>query len=330
MPPPSSSPTPIRITDVSPRDGLQNESTPIPTTAKLALIEHLLACNLDEIEVSSFVSAKWIPQLGDAAELFALLNTLLTSRPNPNPNTNLNPSTPLFSALVPNEKGLAAALEVNHRAGRPLIGKVSVFTAASETFCSKNINATIRESIERFNPVVKAAHEQSLLVRGYISCIIACPFEGTIAPAKVLEVCRMLADAGVDELDLGDTIGAGTPATTRALLQALTPHFNPSNPSPPTPPLPLTYHAHDTFNTAAACIIEALAHGIRSFDSSAGGLGGCPYASKGTSRAPGNISTSLLIQTLIDAGYQPGLSAPINAAALDAASAFALSLTHRA
>lgn len=315
--------TPIRITDVSPRDGLQNESTPIPTTSKLALIEHLLACNLDEIEVSSFVSAKWIPQLGDAAELFALLNALLNSRPDSHRSTN--PHTPLFSALVPNEKGLAAALEVNHRASRPLIGKVSVFTAASETFCSKNINATIRESIERFNPVIKAAHEQSLLVRGYISCIIACPFEGPIAPAKVLEVCRMLADAGVDELDLGDTIGAGTPTTTRALLETLAPHFNPGNPA-----LPLTYHAHDTFNTAAACIIEALAHGIRSFDSSAGGLGGCPYASKGTSRAPGNISTSLLIQTLIDAGYQPGLSAPINAPALDVASAFALSLTNRA
>jgi len=304
----------IRITDVSPRDGLQNESAPISTASKLALIEHLLACNFDEIEVSSFVSAKWIPQLGDAAELFALLNSLIATKPPQH--------TPLFSALVPNEKGMAAALEVNHRAGHALIGKVSVFTAASDTFCSKNINATIRESIQRFAPVIQAAHEQSLLVRGYISCIIACPFEGPIVPAKVLEVCHMLVDAGVDELDLGDTIGAGTPATTSALLDELIPHFNPTNPT-----LPITYHAHDTFNTASACIIEALTHGIRSFDSSAGGLGGCPYATKGSLRAPGNINTSLLVQTLIHAGYQPGLQTPINQPALIAASEYAQALT---
>lgn len=279
-------PSPIRITDVAPRDGLQNEPGIIPTSDKVKLVEALAHTGVDEIEVSSFVSSRRIPQLGDAAAVFSALAE------------RLPPAHPLLSALVPNEKGMEAALAVNQRAGRRLLGKIAVFTAASETFAQRNINASITESIRRFEPVIAAAKREDLLTRAYISCIIECPFEGRIAPSKVAHVAQALYDLDVDEIDLGDTIGAAEPETMTLLLNELRRHFGDEI-------MPrLTLHLHDTFGRAAECVREGLQQGIRSFDGAAGGLGGCPYASVAGRRAPGNISTEVLVRTIRDMGFE--------------------------
>jgi hydroxymethylglutaryl-CoA lyase len=214
-----------------------------------------------------------------------------------------------LSALVPNEQGLAAALEVNQRAGSRLIDKVSVFTAASETFAKRNTNATIAETIERFKPVAAAAHRERLQVRGYVSCAIACPFEGPIAPAAV-----------VDEIDLADTIGVATRDSTRTMLTAVLDRIGREWLAPRTANQPgIIIHLHDTFSHAAECVREALALGVRSFDGSVAGLGGCPYASTPDRRAPGNIDTALLVRTIESAG----LSTRLDHAALDTAAAAA-------
>ncbi|MBX3389092.1 MAG: DUF559 domain-containing protein [Phycisphaeraceae bacterium] len=459
----------VRITDVSPRDGLQNEPGVIPTADKAELVELLCKTGVDEIEVTSFVSPKWVPQLGDAQEVFArllkppprgrgqgvgeelptatpfwqpparnaltmrrarelrarmtgpewilwthlrkrelmglkfrrqhpfgpfildyfcqdrLLVVELDGRSHDDPDSKrrdaersdylescglsvlrvrndrviadglavakyirrvaqaipdekerrLFPSRhaptpqpppsgrgllhPVFSALVPNERGLQGALDTNRLAHRHLIEKVSVFTAASETFCQKNINCSIAESIDRFRPVVSAAHQNGIEVRAYISCVIACPFEGPIPAAAVADVAKRLMDLGVDEVDYGDTIGAGSAETTRALLKEV------RNVVPIAGGRVLsTLHLHDTFGRAAECVRAALDVGVRSFDGSVAGLGGCPYASKtlpdGTiQRAPGNISTELLVRTVHEAGYKTN----VDLEALSAAAAFA-------
>jgi hydroxymethylglutaryl-CoA lyase len=279
----------VRITDVSPRDGLQNEAGVIPTAEKVRLIELLCATGVDEVEVSSFVSAKWVPQLGDAAEVFKGIR-----------ERNLLQVGPIFSALVPNEKGMEQAEEIARTPS--LLGKVSVFTAASETFAKKNTNATIAETMERFKPVIARAKQAcggALLVRGYVSCAIACPFEGSIPPAKVADVAAQLVRLGVDEIDLGDTIGAGTPESVVAMLEAVkrtigTAWWGPDK---------MTLHLHDTFGRAGECVEAALKVGIRSFDGSVAGLGGCPYASTPGKRAPGNIATETLVETIERAGF---------------------------
>lgn len=294
----------VRITDVAPRDGLQNESGVIPASDKVRLVELLRESGVDEVEVSSFVSSKWVPQLGDAADVFAALKPR---------------STPLLSALVPNDKGMQAALEVNARAGSRLLSKVSVFTAASETFSRRNTNASIAETLKRFEPVIATAKGAGLLVRGYISCVIECPFEGKIAPEKVTQVAQALWDLGCDEIDLGDTIGAAEPETIAILINAMIARLGDQV-------LPRTVlHLHDTFGRAAECIPEALSLGIRSFDGAAGGLGGCPYASTPGKRAPGNISTELLVRTIHDAGYSTG----VDPGKLAAAARFSESLRSR-
>jgi len=280
----------VRITDVSPRDGLQNEplradGSAIPTEDKARLVRALSVAGVDEIEVTSFVSPRWVPQLGDAAELCKLV-------------TRAKPIGLSMSALVPNEKGMRALLDANDSVGMKLIDKASVFAAASETFSQKNTNATIAETIERFRPIVPMARDHGLAMRGYVSCIIACPFEGSITPEAVLAVCKMLEELGVDEIDLGDTIGAGCTETMAALLACVTSEINPAK---------LVLHLHDTFGRAAECVRVALQLGIRSFDGSAAGLGGCPYASTETSRAPGNIATDLLVRTIHEAGYETGV-----------------------
>lgn len=283
----------VRITDVSPRDGLQNEPGVIATADKVRLVDLLCRTGVDEVEVSSFVSAKWVPQLGDAREVFAGVRALDHPR-----------HQVLFSALVPNERGMDAAEEVAASTG--LLRKVSVFTAASETFCQKNINCTIRDSLERFKPVIARAKRAAggpMIVRGYLSCVIACPFEGPIDPAAVAVWANELADLGVDELDLGDTIGAGTPETVRTMLR----HVHAVCPLDGSR-LPITLHLHDTFGRAAACVQVALDMGIRSFDGSVAGLGGCPYASTPGRRAPGNIDTDLLVRTAHAAGFTTGVS----------------------
>lgn len=280
----------VRITDVSPRDGLQNEAGIIPTAEKVRLVELLCGTGVDEIEVTSFVSPKWVPQLGDGAEVLRAVN-----RP--------GRDGPVLSVLVPNARGM----ELTRTADVfDAVDKIAVFTAASETFSKRNTNATIAETIERFDPVIREAADSKFSSRAYISTVIACPFEGPIAPAQVSRVARLLADLGPDEIDLGDTIGAGTPQTVIAMLRAVTEelaadermwmkHFQ------------LTLHLHDTFGRAADCVKAALDFGIRSFDGSVAGLGGCPYASTPGKRAPGNISTELLVKTIHDAGYETGV-----------------------
>jgi hydroxymethylglutaryl-CoA lyase len=278
----------VRITDVAPRDGLQSEPGIIPSADKVRLVELLAATGVDEIEVSSFVAPRWMPQLADAREVFAQLS-------------GRKPRGMCFSALVPNQRGLEAALETNVAAGTRLIDKVAVFTAASETFAQRNTNATIAQTLDRFEPVVKAAAGAGLLLRGYVSCAVACPFEGPTPPQRAADVAARLYAMGVGEIDLADTIGVGTPADVSALLEAVLRSGCGLGLGQ------LTLHLHDTFGRAAACVREALRAGVRSFDGAAGGLGGCPYASTDGARAPGNVATELLVATVHAVGYETGV-----------------------
>ena len=248
----------VHIVEVGPRDGLQNEARQVPTEVKVRFVDALSGCGLQEIEVSSFVSPKWIPQLADAERVFAEIRRA--------PGVT-------YMALVPNLQGL-------ERAERARADKVAVFTAASETFSLKNTNATIAETLLRFKPVIDRSR---VLVRGYISTAFHCPFEGPVKPEKVLEVARALLDLGCAELSIGDTIGRATPdEVTRLFAQLLT----------VAPPDRLAGHFHDTFGQAVGNAVAAEAMGIRIFDSSAGGIGGCPYAPG----APGNVSTQALVR----------------------------------
>lgn len=287
---------PVRITEVAPRDGLQNEAGVIPTAEKAELVRMLSSTGVDEVEVTSFVSPKWIPQLGDAAELFELLAADLDAA---------KPEGVQWSVLVPNERGMDAALDADRRArekaGRSVIDKVSVFTAASESFSQKNTNASIEETIVRFRPVVSAAQGAGMRTRGYISCIVRCPYEGDIEPERVGEVCAMLLELGIDEIDLGDTVGAATPESITPVLLAAIEALDGARTNTFGEPT-LTLHLHDTFGNAAGCVREALTIGVRSFDGAASGLGGCPFASVDGRRAPGNIATELLVRTIGDAG----------------------------
>ena len=248
----------IRLVEVGPRDGLQNEKTIIPTDVKVAFVDALSEAGFDEIEVSSFVSPKWIPQLADAAEVFARI----TRRPGVR-----------YTALVPNQVGLERAMAAR-------ADKVSVFTAASETFAKKNINATIAESIERFRPVVQAS---PVPVRGYVSTAWHCPYEGPIAPEAVLPVCEALLELGCAELSIGDTIGRATTTEVRALLERLVPRIGAGR---------LAMHFHDTYGRAVENARVSAEFGVTVFDASAGGIGGCPYAPGAT----GNVATQALVR----------------------------------
>jgi hydroxymethylglutaryl-CoA lyase len=281
----------VRLTDVSPRDGLQNEPQPISTADKLRLIEALTATGVDEVELTSFVSPKWVPQLADAPEVVEAAGAFKTDRI-------------VFSALVPNEQGLARAFEVNERVGA--LDKVAVFTAASESFSQQNTNASIDETLERFKPVINAARRGGLVVRGYISCAFACPFEGEVSVDAVTRVAARLLAAGVDEIDLGDTIGAATPEMVEALVRGMHDRLGPCRETEIGEPC-LTLHLHDTAGRASECVLAALECGVRSFDGSAAGLGGCPYASTENQRAPGNIAMRVLVDTIEGAGYQTGV-----------------------
>jgi hydroxymethylglutaryl-CoA lyase len=253
-----SGPDAIQIVEVGPRDGLQNEAQPVPTEAKVAFVDALSVSGLREIEVSSFVSPKWIPQLADADDVFAAIHRA--------------PGV-IYMALVPNEQGLDRAI-------RARADKVAVFTAASETFSRKNTNATIAETLIRFEPVVRRA---PVPVRGYISTAFHCPFEGPIAPEQVLDVAAKLIGLGCGELSIGDTIGKASPDEVRRLFERLL---------SVTPADRLAAHFHDTFGRAVDNARAAESLGIRIFDSSAGGIGGCPYAPG----APGNVSTQALVE----------------------------------
>lgn len=297
---------PIRITDVAPRDGLQNEPAPIPTSDKAALVDALARTGVDEVEVTSFVSAKWVPQLGDAAELCAQV-------------ARAKPESAIYSALVPNERGLDALLEANASSGTRVIDKASVFTAASETFSRKNTNASIAETIARFRPVIARSREAGLATRGYVSCVIACPLEGPTPPGAVADVVSQLLQLGVTEIDLGDTIGAGTPETIAQVVMAVQPMCDAAGAD-------VVLHLHDTFGRGSECITVALELGVRSFDASAAGIGGCPYASTPERRAPGNIATLTLLDAIESAGFTHG----VNRAAMRAAGNLALDAIARA
>jgi hydroxymethylglutaryl-CoA lyase len=260
----------VRIVEVGPRDGLQNEPVPIPTESKLALIAALAKAGLGEIEATSFVSPKWVPQLGDAADLWPQL-----------------PPGPLYSALVPNAKGLERALEVG-------VGRIAVFTAASDAFTQKNINMTVDESIESFRGIVPKFRQERPggWVRAYLSTIFECPYAGRMEPATVARVAERLLELGVDEVSLGDTIGSGAPPEVRALALAL-----------PGAKSTYAWHFHDTRGTAVANVAAALELGYAAFDSSAAGLGGCPYAPG----AGGNLATEDLVYLLERWGEPTGV-----------------------
>ncbi|MCL4222430.1 MAG: hydroxymethylglutaryl-CoA lyase [Phycisphaerales bacterium] len=281
----------VRITEVAPRDGLQNEPAIVATESKRQLVRVLEKTGVDEIEVTSFVRPGRVPQLADAEQLVGMLAAD-------------KPEGMLYSALVPNEQGLERLLEVN--SDGPVINKIAVFTAASETFAQKNINASIDESITRFRPVIDMARQGGLMVRAYISCAFVCPFEGPVAPATVTHVAARLLALGVDEIDVADTIGAATPEHIESVIAELFHRLGPCRDNEIGDPC-LTLHLHDTHGSAAACVRKALSMGVRSFDSSAGGLGGCPFAGSGKTRAPGNIATELLVRTITEAGYRCGV-----------------------
>ncbi len=274
--------TAVRIVEVGPRDGLQNEREPIPTEAKVAFVDALSEAGYQDIEVSAFVSPSWVPQLADAAEVFARIRRRDGVR---------------YSALVPNEKGLDRALEAS-------VGGIAVFTAASETFNRKNINASIAESIDRFAPVVPRAKREGLFVRGYVSTAFWCPYEGRIEPRAVVDVVRRLLELDVDEISIGDTIGKAVPGEVDDLLDLLLDAL---------PQERVAMHFHDTYGTGVANALCAYERGIAVFDSSAGGVGGCPYAPG----AAGNVATEDLVWALSRSGASTGIDLERVSAASD-------------
>jgi hydroxymethylglutaryl-CoA lyase len=271
----------VRITEVGPRDGLQNEKQVIPAEAKVAFVDLLSEARFPEIEVSSFVSPKWVPQLGDAAEVFARIRR--------------RPGT-VYSALVPNERGMEGALAAR-------ADKIAVFAAASESFSQRNTGGSIDEVLARFLPVIAAARAAGLPVRGYVSCVVRCPYEGPVAPGAVRTVVDRLLALGVDEIDLGETLGVAMPDDIARLYDGIAPAIAPGR---------TTLHLHDTNGRALDNARAALALGVRSFDSSAGGLGGCPYAPG----ARGNVDTVSLLSMLESEGYETGVDRAAAAAAI--------------
>jgi hydroxymethylglutaryl-CoA lyase len=265
-------PKKVRIVEVGPRDGLQNEKMAVPTQVKLELIGRLADAGLPAVEATAFVSPKWIPQMADHTEVLEGIRR--------KPGVS-------YPVLTPNLKGFEAA----RAAGAT---EVAVFGAASESFSRKNINCTIAESLERFRPVTDAARQAGIKVRGYISCVLGCPYEGEIAPAKVAEVARALHDMGCYEISLGDTIGVGTPGKTQAMIEACAREV---------PIERLAGHYHDTYGQALANIYASLETGVATFDSSVAGLGGCPYA-KGAS---GNVATEDVVYMLHGLGIETGI-----------------------
>lgn len=262
----------IRIVEVGPRDGLQNESLPLPALTKTAFIEHLLAAGLRVIEAGSFVSPKRIPQLADTAEV-------LRGLPH-DPGTR-------FPVLVPNAKGMQAAIDAGAK-------EVAVFASASETFSQRNINCSIAESIERFVPVIEMALAHSIAVRGYVSCVLGCPYEGPVAIGAVVATARKLADLGCYEISLGDTIGIGTPGQARQILRATSAEIGAGK---------VAVHFHDTRGQALANILACLEDGVGVIDSAVAGLGGCPYAPG----ASGNVATEDLVFMLEGLGLKTGV-----------------------
>ena len=265
-------PTHVRIVEMGPRDGLQNEKQIVSTETKVELIARLGAAGLKAIEATSFVSPRWVPQMGDAADVMARIERL--------PGVS-------YPVLTPNLQGFEAALAAG-------AGEVAVFAAASESFSRKNINCTIAESLARFEPVMAAARTAGVRVRGYVSCVLGCPYEGDIRPEAVADVAATLFAMGCYEVSLGDTIGAGTPGKTRRMLDAVARRV---------PVDKLAGHYHDTFGQAVANVYASLEAGVACFDSAVAGLGGCPYAPG----AGGNLASEDLLYLLDGLGIHTGI-----------------------
>ena len=262
----------VRMVEVGPRDGLQNEGKTVPLEVKVALIDGLSTTGLKVIEAGSFVSPKWVPQMADTADVLARIHRM--------------PGV-CYPVLVPNRKGLEAALAAG-------VDEIAVFGAASETFSRKNINCSIGESLERFRPVVTEARAKGLRVRGYISCVAGCPYEGSIAPTAVARVAEALHKMGCDELSLGDTIGTGTPRKIQTMIEAVAREV----------PLDrLAVHCHDTYGQALANILASLEVGVAIVDSAVAGLGGCPYAAG----ASGNVASEDVLYMLEGLGIETGV-----------------------
>jgi hydroxymethylglutaryl-CoA lyase len=262
----------IKIVEVGPRDGLQNEKSLVPTAVKIELIERLAACGLPVVEATSFVSPKWVPQLADAAEVLAGLRRR---------------EAVAYPVLVPNLQGLQRAIEAG-------VEEIAVFTAASDAFTRKNINASVEESLQRLQPVIAQARAQGIRVRGYVSTVLGCPYQGEVAVPEVVRVARRLIEDGCYEISLGDTIGVGTPGKARAMLRACAAEI---------PMAQLAVHFHDTRGQALANIYACLEEGARIVDASVAGLGGCPYAAG----ASGNVATEDLIYLLDGLGFDSGV-----------------------
>ena len=265
-------PSRVQLIDVGPRDGLQNEKQPVPAAVKIELVHRLQAAGLTEIEVTSFVSPKWVPQMADNAEVMAGIQRQSGVR---------------YSVLTPNLQGFEAALK-----SRP--DEIVVFGAASEAFSQKNINCSIAESIERFAPVVQAALAAGIAVRGAMSCTVGCPYEGDIAPERVTYLAGLMKQIGVQRVDVADTIGVGTPLKVQKAIEATLQHFNIDH---------ISGHFHDTYGQALSNTLAALQMGVWNFQSSVAGLGGCPYA-KG---ATGNVSTEDVVYMLHGMGIATGI-----------------------
>jgi hydroxymethylglutaryl-CoA lyase len=265
-------PSAVKIVEVGPRDGLQNEKAFVPTETKIELVNRLSAAGFPNVETTSFVSPKWVPQMADAADVLARIER--------------RPGT-LYSVLTPNLRGLEGALAAG-------VDEIVVFGAASEAFSQKNINCSIAESIERFKPVTEAAKQHGLRVRGSLSCALGCPYQGDVPVSAVVDVVERLAQLGCDEIDIADTIGVGTAKRTREVFDAVTKMF---------PRERLSGHFHDTYGQALANIYAALLEGITIFHASVAGLGGCPYA-KG---ATGNVATEDVLYLMNGLGIETGV-----------------------
>ena len=265
-------PSHVKMVEVGPRDGLQNETATVPTDVKVALIDALSETGLGVIEAGAFVSPKWVPRMADSAAVLAAIAR--------KPGVS-------YPVLVPNMKGFEAA----QAAG---VAEIAIFGAASETFTRKNINCSIAESLERFAPVAGAAKEKGIRLRGYVSCVLGCPYEGEIAAAAVTEVAGRLLDMGCYEISLGDTIGVGTPAKARAMIEAVAARV---------PVDSLAVHFHDTYGQALVNILGCLELGVATVDSSVAGLGGCPYAQG----ASGNVASEDVLYMLNGMGIETGV-----------------------
>lgn len=262
----------VKLVDVGPRDGLQNEKQPVPAAIKIELVQRLQAAGLKEIEVTSFVSPKWVPQMADNAEVMSGITRSEGVR---------------YSVLTPNMKGFESAL-----LSKP--DEVVVFGAASEAFSQKNINCSIAESIERFAPVVKAARDAGIAVRGAMSCTVGCPYEGDVAPERVAYLAGLMKSIGIQRVDVADTIGVGTPRKVQAAMEATLKHYALND---------VSGHFHDTYGQALANTLASLEMGVWNFQSSIAGLGGCPYA-KG---ATGNVATEDVVYMMQGMGIDTGI-----------------------